>query len=111
MVGIGWFADYADPADFINVLLDGSRITDDNNVNLARFDDRTFNQRMRDAYLLTGARRYTAYGNLDVSLMRDAAPWVVTNVSNVREFVSNRVGCYVYQPAYGAMSLVAACLK
>ena len=42
---------------------------------------------------------------------RDGAPWAATNVANTREFVSSRVGCYVYQPAYGAMSLAAACLK
>ena len=111
MVGIGWFADYADPQDFINVLLDGARITKDNNVNLARFDDPTFNKRMNAASLLTGSARYAAYGNLDVSITRDAAPWAVSNVANTREFVSSRVGCYIYQPAYGAMSLPAACLK
>jgi hypothetical protein len=30
---------------------------------------------------------------------------------NVREFVSKRVGCYVYQPASQGMDLAAACLK
>ena len=111
MVGIGWYADYADPADFINVLLDGARITKDNNVNLARFNDPSFNTRMRNAYLLAGPKRYSTYGSLDISITRDAAPWIVTNVANTREFVSSRVGCYVYQPAYGGISLAAACLK
>jgi peptide/nickel transport system substrate-binding protein len=111
MVGIGWFADYADPQDFINVLLDGARITKDNNVNLAQFNDPTYNKRMNAASLLTGSARYRAYGNLDVAITRNAAPWAATNVANTREFVSSRVGCYVYQPAYGAMSLVTACLK
>ena len=42
---------------------------------------------------------------------RDGAPWAATSVANTREFVASRVGCNVYQPAYGAMSLAAACLK
>ena len=29
----GWFADYPDPVDFINILLDGRNITSQNNVN------------------------------------------------------------------------------
>ena len=32
---IGWFADYPDPVDFINILLDGRNILSQNNVNVA----------------------------------------------------------------------------
>jgi len=30
---------------------------------------------------------------------------------NIREFISPRVGCYLYQPAFGVMDLAAACLE
>jgi ABC-type oligopeptide transport system substrate-binding subunit len=111
MVLIGWFADYADPYDFINVLLSGKSLAPDNNVNNARFDDSAFNERMDTAATLSGPARYAAYGKLDVDLMRVAAPWAPTQNGNTREFVSARVGCYLYQPTFAAMDLAAACLK
>src|SRR3954449_4039687 len=39
-----WGADYADPYDFINVLLDGRNIQDANNNNFAYFNDPKFNK-------------------------------------------------------------------
>jgi hypothetical protein len=36
--------------------------------------------------------------------MREEAPWASMYNGNVREFISPRVGCYLYQPA-------AACLE
>ena len=35
----GWLADYPDPANFVNVLLDGRRIQADNNVNASYFNN------------------------------------------------------------------------
>ncbi len=35
----GWFADYADPYDFIDILLNGNNIHEANNNNLAYFND------------------------------------------------------------------------
>ena len=46
ITGEGWIADYADPYDFVNVLLDGSSRPDPNNNNVAYFDDPTFNKQM-----------------------------------------------------------------
>lgn len=111
MVLIGWFADYADPFDFIDILLNGARITQTNNVNLSLFDDPAFNAQMDKAARLRGAARYAAYARLDERIMREAAPWVPVNNPNAREFVSKRVGCYVYPPPYMAMSLAVTCLK
>ena len=107
----GWFADYPDPADFINILLDGANISPQNNVNVALMDVPAFNARMRQAALLTGPKRYEAYGQLDVDIMRDVVPWASMYNGTVREFLSDRVGCYVYAPSQGVMDLVAACLE
>ena len=57
----GWVADYADPYDFINILLDGTTIHATNNVNFAYFDDPAYNKRMQQAARLSGAARYRAY--------------------------------------------------
>lgn len=107
----GWFADYPDPADFINILLDGANISSQNNVNVALMDVPAFNDRMRKAALLTGQMRYEIYGKLDVDIMRDVVPWVPMYNGTVREFISDRVGCYVFQPAQGVMDLAAACIE
>ena len=61
-----WIADYADPYDFINVLLSGDNLHASNNNNVAYFNDPKYNKQMRTASLLSGAARYKAYGNLDV---------------------------------------------
>jgi ABC-type oligopeptide transport system substrate-binding subunit len=111
MVLTGWIADYADPYDFINVLLDGTNITKSNNPNLAQLNDPTFNRRMEQAALIVGQRRYTTYGKLDVDISRDAAPWASLYNLNIREFLSSRVGCYTFQPVLGEMDLAATCIK
>jgi peptide/nickel transport system substrate-binding protein len=108
--GAGWLADYADPFDFINVLLDGTNIQKANNVNISYFDDPTFNKRMREASLLTGTKRDEAYGQLDVDLARNAAPLAAWDNDNQRDFFSARVGCQIYQPIYG-MDLNALCMR
>ena len=58
----GWFADYADPYDFINILLDGQTIHASNNNNLAYLNDPTLNKQMDAADALAGdaAPRRTA---------------------------------------------------
>ncbi len=42
----GWFADYADPYDFIDILLNGNNIHEANNNNLAYFNDASINNQM-----------------------------------------------------------------
>ena len=46
---IGWLADYPDPFDFINVLLDGTNIQESNNSNYAYLNNAAYNKRMQDA--------------------------------------------------------------
>ena len=72
----GWFADYADPYDFINVLLDGTRIQATNNSNFSYFRRaRVETQRMIDASRLSGDERYRTYGQLDIDISSGPAPW------------------------------------
>ncbi len=106
----GWLADYADPYDFINVLLSGDSLHASNNNNVAYFNDPTFNKQMRSAALLTGAPRYTAYGNLDVSMFHNNPPWAAWANINDRLLLSKRVGCFTFNSAY-SLDLSAVCLK
>jgi peptide/nickel transport system substrate-binding protein len=106
----GWIADYADPYDFINVLLSGDNLHASNNNNVAYFNDPKFNKAMRDASLLSGAKRYTTYGNLDVTMMATNPPWAARNNFNDRILVSKRVGCFTFNSTY-SVDLAALCLK
>ena len=108
---ISWFADYPDPFDFINVLLDGNNIQGSNNSNYAYLNIPRFNKAMSDAAKLSGEARYAAYGKLDVDLMRDAAPWAPLSNGNTREFISGRVSNYIFHPVYGGAIMNALVIK
>jgi ABC-type oligopeptide transport system substrate-binding subunit len=97
----GWIADYADPYDFINILLSGDSIHDSNNNNVAYFNDPGFNAKMLSASKLFGAARTAAYAQLDSDITTKAAPWAATHNFLERDFYSARIGGQVYQPTYG----------
>jgi ABC-type oligopeptide transport system substrate-binding subunit len=106
----GWGQDYPDPYDFINILLDGSNLKPENNVNLSYFNSPKFNTLMHAAATKSGAARYVAYAKLDHDLMAGPAPMAPYNNTNARIFMSKNVGCYVYSQTYGSI-LNAACVK
>ena len=108
---IAWFADYPDPFDFINVLLDGQNIQAANNSNYSYLNSPKYNKLMIDASKLSGAGRYDAYGKLDVDMMRNAAPWAPLSNGNVREFISSRVTNYLFHPVYGGAIMNALALR
>ena len=100
-----WTPDFIDPYGYINRPLDAQFI---GGTNLARFDSDKYNRLMRRAALLQGAERYRAYGNLDVQIAREAAPFAAIDFLNEATLVSPRVGCLVLRPA---LDLTAVCLK
>jgi oligopeptide transport system substrate-binding protein len=106
----GWIADYADPFDFINVLLSGDSLHDANNNNVAYFNDPTFNKQMSAAAHLAGPARYTTYGNLDINMMKNNPPWAVRANINARLFVSKRTGCFTFNAVF-QFDYAAVCLK
>ncbi|HEU0335384.1 MAG TPA: ABC transporter substrate-binding protein [Gaiellaceae bacterium] len=107
----GWGADYADPSNFINVLLDGSRIQAANNVNESYFNDPKFNSAMAKAAALSGDARLQAYSNLDRDITKDGAPLASYINTNGRYYVSQSVGCFTVDPTHGVINLVAICKK
>jgi len=108
---IGWIADYPDPYDFINILLDGRTIGPKNNINTSYFDVPAYNRKMDAAARLTGDARYRAYGNLDIDITRNQSPLVVLYNSNMREFISDKVGCPTYSFAWGGLNIAMLCPK
>jgi peptide/nickel transport system substrate-binding protein len=105
----GWLADYADPYDFINILLSGENIQATGNVNFSYFNDPTFNKRMDDAARLSGKARTDAYARLDADIARDPAPLASWDYILNTDFFSARIGCQVWT-AY-TMDLTQLCLR
>ena len=101
----GWAADYLDPFNFINVLLDGRFV---GTTNWGRFDSPGYNASMRRAARLSGEARLRAYAQLDERLSRDAAPAVPVDLPSATTLVSRRIGCVVLRPE---LDLTAVCLK
>ncbi len=97
----GWCADYNDPFDFINVLLDGRTIQDTNNVNFAYYNNPALNRQMDEAAKKFGDARAAAYAKLDLDIMTKHAPWAPWSIPNQRMFVSARVKNFIYQPYFG----------
>jgi ABC-type transport system substrate-binding protein len=105
----GWHADYPDPNNFIDVLLNGNNIHEANNNNRAYFNVASVNRKLEAAAQLTGSKRYAAYAALDREITTQHAPWASLSYANNRDFVSARVGCYQYHPTY-SFNFVTACL-
>ena len=97
----GWCADYFDPFDYINVLLDGRSIQDANNVNFAYYNNASLNAAMDKAANLSGAARAKAYQALDLNVMKNHAPWAPYSVLSDVFFTSSRVSNWVYSPYFG----------
>jgi len=107
-----WGADYADPYDFVNILLDGAQVTQPQHNNYAYYDVAKFNTAMRAASLLVGAARGTAYAALDANMMKQNPPWAPLVFSNDRNFLSARFSCVTINEAAAQGPLLnMACLK
>jgi ABC-type oligopeptide transport system substrate-binding subunit len=101
MARLGWQADYPDPSNFINVLFNGADVptTDAGSNNWSFFNSPKYNALMTKAALLTGDARYKAYGKMDISMMKEAAPVAPVLNQNNRALVSSRISNFTYNDA------------
>jgi peptide/nickel transport system substrate-binding protein len=88
---VGWAADFPDPYDYVNKLLSGETIQDVQNNNTAYFNNPTANKAMNAAARLKGAKRLTAYGNLDNRIGTTWSPIAPIDNRNDRNFFSARI--------------------
>ena len=106
-----WGADYPDPVDFIDILLNGNNIQAENNNNNAYFNNKTYNRRMEEAGRISNlSKRYAAWALIDRDVMKNQAPLAPLFFRTVREFTSARVKNYSYQPIYASMNFNAVSL-
>ena len=72
----GWYQDYPDPSNFLDVLLNGRRITDVNSNNVAFYNNPEVNALLDEAaFEADRQRRLSLYQEAEVLIVRDA-PWV-----------------------------------
>jgi peptide/nickel transport system substrate-binding protein len=108
---VTWTTAWPDPYDFVDILLNGNNIRANNNTNLSYFNSAAVNKLLVQASRLTGPARYQRYGNLDVLITKNYAPWAAYDNRNEREFISKRVGGYLFQPANASADLNTFFLK
>jgi ABC-type oligopeptide transport system substrate-binding subunit len=110
---MGWCSDYPDGYDWLNILLYGPFIQDENNVNFSYFNNSFWNKKMEAAAKLTGPARAKRYGQLDLDIMQKAAPVAVERTYKTRYFFSSKVDtrALVFQPIYADWSIPALALK
>ena len=87
----GWCQDFPDPYDYLNKLLSGETIQDAQNNNLSYFNNAKVNKQLNAAARLSPPKRYKVYGDLDISIMKNYAPWAPYVISNDRDFFSAKV--------------------
>jgi ABC-type transport system substrate-binding protein len=112
-VNMGWCSDYPDPYDWINILLYGGAIQDENNVTYSYMNIKKWNKAMEKAAQLTGPKRLKVYGKMDIDITKQVAPMAVERTYNNRYLFSNRVNpkSLVYQGIYQDWSIPAMALK
>jgi peptide/nickel transport system substrate-binding protein len=84
---VGWLKDFPDPETFLNPTFNGDHILQTGNANWSQLDDRTLNERMRHATVLTDPmQRARAWADIDEEITRLAAaiPWLWPKQANIR---------------------------
>ena len=104
-----WSADFPDGEAILNTQLDPS--TPDAPSALSRFSDAAFIPKFNNAAEQRGAARITAYQQLDYNVMNQQAP--IAPLFNPRwyDFVSPRLGGYVYSEAMDAINYNSLFIK
>jgi ABC-type transport system substrate-binding protein len=97
-----WSLDFPDGEAIINTGLDPA--TPDALANMARFSTASFIAPFNKAQTLTGAARVTAYEALDQQIMSEQAPYAPLFNPKWYDFVSKRLGGYVYSEAMDAIN-------
>jgi peptide/nickel transport system substrate-binding protein len=97
-----WSADFPDGEAIINTGMDPTMPNDQ--ANMARFSDPSFIAPFNQAVAALGATRVADYKALDYKLMSEQAPYAPLLNARWYDFVSKRLGGYVYSQAMDAIN-------
>src|SRR4249919_477185 len=106
-----WLEDYPHPLDWFDVLLNGNRITDQNNNNYAWYSNKTTNKEiesLKKAPVLTPAVN-ARWAKVEKQIMQQS-PWVPWSNRVFPEYFTKKMGCIHMQLLYG-VDLARLCKK
>jgi peptide/nickel transport system substrate-binding protein len=106
-----WLEDYPHPLDWFDVLLNGNRITPQDNNNYAWFNNKKINKEidsLKKAPVLTKAVN-ARWAKVEKEIMQQA-PWVPWTNRVFPEFFTKQMGCIHMQALYG-FDLARVCRK
>jgi peptide/nickel transport system substrate-binding protein len=93
-----WFQDYPHPLDWIDVLLNGERITQTHNNNYADFDDKAINSKIdalkKQPTLTSGVN--SQWAALDAAIMKEA-PWAPFINRQFTDFFNSDIDLSCYE--------------
>jgi peptide/nickel transport system substrate-binding protein len=99
---IGWTADYLDPDNFLDLVLERG-------TSIPGFDNPKYRAEIAAATALSGPARFLAFRRIDADLIRNGAPWAAFSNPSSHELFSARMGCQSYG-AFG-LDLAALCIR
>jgi ABC-type transport system substrate-binding protein len=100
----GWFLDEFDPANILNAMFPGSPSP------YGTFDDAGWRRRVDAAAALPPPARFGRLQNVELELMRHAAPWAAYATVGAPAFFSGRLGCIRVSPVYPGPDIAGLCL-
>jgi peptide/nickel transport system substrate-binding protein len=106
-----WLEDYPHPLDWFDVLLNGNRITNQDNNNYAWYSNKTTNKEiesLKKAPVLTPAVN-ARWAKVEKQIMQQS-PWVPWSNRVFPEYFSKKMGCIHMQLLYG-VDLARLCKK
>jgi ABC-type transport system substrate-binding protein len=96
----GWFADYPDPSNFLDVLFNGARITDTDCNNVAFYNNPAVNQLLDAASInMSVDERSKLFREAEKLIMADA-PWVPLVNEQIPVLVNPRVRGKLIHPVW-----------
>jgi ABC-type transport system substrate-binding protein len=99
----GWYQDYPDPSNFIDVLFNGNRITSVRNNNVSHYDNPEVNRLIEETLISMNPEiRKQNWRQLDRMITADAPIVPYLHFTN-HAFISGRLGGYLYHPSVGTL--------
>ncbi|HET7170186.1 MAG TPA: ABC transporter substrate-binding protein [Gaiellales bacterium] len=100
----GWIVDEFDPANMLDAAFASGQSP------YGTFDDPTWRRRFDAAAALPPPRRFAALSDVELGLVRRAAPWAAYATMGTPAFFSGRLGCIRFSPVYPGPDIAGLCL-
>ena len=104
MVDGAWIADEFDPVNILSTMFVGAQSP------YGTFDDPVWRARLDAAAAAPPPARFAKLSDVELGLMRHAAPWAAYATVGAPAFFSGRLGCIRLSPVYTGPDIAGLCL-